>query len=78
VNDNICRTDDIKSTLSFLLDSLQRIRVTEGFSEVLKEKELEDIYCAALNLSAAVSDYLALAMKYLIDANFGNPSICCD
>ena len=44
---------------------LHRIQVTEGFSDVLDVVRLDDVYCAALRLSAAVTIYLATAINYM-------------
>jgi hypothetical protein len=50
--------------------------VTEGFSDVLSEKQLDDVYCAALNLSGAVAVYLTMAIKYWTDKNIGKGLLC--
>ena len=59
----------VDESLSFLSEAIHRVHVTEGFSEVLNEKQLDDVYCAALNLSAAVTEYLTLAIQYFTDKN---------
>jgi hypothetical protein len=41
------------------------VEVTEGFSEVLDEAQLDEVYCAALLLSASVTEYLVKAIVYL-------------
>ena len=41
------------------------MEVTEGFSEVLDDAQLDEVYCSALFLSASVTEYLAKAIAYL-------------
>jgi hypothetical protein len=43
--------------------------VTEGFSAVLDDKQLDHVYCAALRLSTAVTEYLTKAILYLEGKN---------
>jgi len=55
----------------FLLEAIRPIRVTEGFRDVLSPKQLDEVDCAAIALSAAVTDYLALAIQYFTDKTIG-------
>jgi hypothetical protein len=64
----------VDESLSFLSEAIHRVHVTEGFSEVLNEKQLDDVYCAALNLSTAVTEYLILAIQYFTDNSPCEPS----
>jgi len=57
--------------LSSLTATLQQIHVTDGFSEVLDNAQLDVTYCAALVLSAAVTEYLAQAVLYLMSDSLG-------
>lgn len=59
--------------VSKLSDTVHCIKVTEGFSEVLDEEQLGELYCAALKLSAAVLDYVAKAIEYLFYSSGGIP-----
>ena len=40
--------------------------ITEGFRDVLDDEQLENVDCAALKLSAAVTDYLAGGIEFLL------------
>lgn len=61
---------ELDKAISELSMSLQRVQVTEGFKEVLSEAQLDEVYCAALCLSASVTVYLAKAIGYL-ESHFG-------
>jgi hypothetical protein len=52
---------------------MRYVEVTEGFKEVLTEAQLDEVYCAALILSACVTEYLAKAIVYL-EENLSLPS----
>ena len=45
-----------------LADAIQRIQLKEDMSTILSAEKLDDIECAAINLSAAVMDCLAIAI----------------
>ena len=47
--------------------AIHKVQVTAGFSDVLTPKQLDDVDCAALNLSASVTEYLAMAIKYFVN-----------
>lgn len=51
---------------------MSSVRVTEGFSEVFDEEQLENVYCHALYVSTAVVEYLEKVIVYLTDNNIGN------
>lgn len=55
----------VEEILSFLSIAVDRIHVTEGFSDVLNQTHLEVVYCSALNLLAAVVECLAIIITYL-------------
>lgn len=57
--------------MAFLSDAIRPISVTEGFRNVLSPKQLDNVDCAALELSAAVTEYLALAIQYFTDKSIG-------
>lgn len=59
------KVTEVELAISKLSDTVQCITVTEGFSEVLDAEQLDELYCAALKLSAAVLDYIAKAIEYL-------------
>jgi hypothetical protein len=52
--------------------AIHRIHVTERFSEILSDAQLDDVHCAALNLSTAVTEYLVMVIQYLTDKSIGN------
>ena len=55
----------INEALSFLSDSIREVEVTATFKDILKQKQLEDVNCAAINLSAAVTEYLTMTIESL-------------
>jgi hypothetical protein len=55
---------EVEDAVKTLSDIIRDVQVTEGFAEVLDEKQLDDVYCAALGLSTAVVEYLAKAIDY--------------
>jgi len=61
---------EIEGAIANLTSTMRRIEVTQGFSEVLDEAQLDEVYCAAVILSASVTEYLAKAIEYL-EANVG-------
>ena len=63
---------EIEDAIKTLSDIIRDAQVTEGFSEVLDEKQLDDVYCAALGLSIAVVEYLAKAIYYFESNKRGN------
>jgi hypothetical protein len=65
------KAEEVDSALEFLADAIHSIHVTEGFSEVLNEEQLDGVDCAALQLSAAVTEYLAMAIVYYTDKSIG-------
>jgi hypothetical protein len=58
--------------LVFLADTIHSIHVTEGFSKVLNEEQLDSVDCAALHLSATVTEYLAMTIVYYTDKSIGH------
>ena len=56
---------EVEVAMKTLSDTLRDAQVTDGFSEVLDEKQLDEVHCAALRLSTAVTEYLAKAILYL-------------
>jgi hypothetical protein len=64
-------TLEIEDVISKLSETIGRIQVTKGFSKVLKQEQLEGVYCAALKLCTAVTEYLAKAIIYLEDQSLG-------
>ena len=62
---------EINGTLLFLSDAIHRVQVTKGFSDVLNDKQLDDVNCAALNLSAVVTEYLTMATEYFMENSIG-------
>jgi hypothetical protein len=59
----------------FLSIAIGRIQVTERFSDVLSTNQLEDLYCAALNLSTAVCECLLLLIMSLTEGGIGEPQM---
>jgi hypothetical protein len=57
--------ETLETAIKTLSETLEHIQVTEGFKEVLTPAQLEDVDCAALNLAACVTDYMAKAVAYL-------------
>jgi hypothetical protein len=57
----------VEGALVVLSAAIHKVQVTEGFRDVLTPKQLDDVDCAALNLSASVTEYLAMAIKYFLD-----------
>ena len=56
---------EVEDAIKTLSDIIKRAQVTEGFSEGLDDKQLDEVYCAALRLSTAVTEYLTKAIIYL-------------
>lgn len=52
--------------MSELCEAIECVQMTEGFSDVLTDEQLDDVYCAALKLSAAVTEYMANSIEYLL------------
>ena len=65
------KATEMEGILTFLSDSIHVIQVTDGFRDVLKPRQLDDADCAALNLSSAVTVYLAMAIQYFNDESIG-------
>ena len=57
----------MEGALEFLSDSISRIKVTEGFRDVLLPEQLDEVDSAAINLSSTVTLYLAMAIQYFTD-----------
>jgi hypothetical protein len=57
----------VDAAFSFLSEAMSCIHVTEGFSEILDQEQLENVYCRGLHVSAAVTEYLEKAIIYLTD-----------
>ena len=64
-HDEIGRRDEIVETLQFLLTTLRRIQLTNRFPPHIRLPQFETAECCALNLSAAIIDYLAIAIEHL-------------
>jgi hypothetical protein len=56
---------EVEDAMKALSDTIRDAQVTDGFSEVLDEKQLDEVHCAALRLSAAITEYLAKAILFL-------------
>jgi len=67
------RRDDVEATISFLSESLNDVQVTEGFSDVLTDDKMEDVYCAALEVATTSTKYLSLAITFFKDKSIGVP-----
>ena len=63
--DAVQRTVEVEEAASRLTETLDRVEVTEEFSEVLGNKQIDEVYCSALALSAAITEYLTIAIMYL-------------
>ena len=63
---------ELENTIASLSEVIQRVEVTEGFNEVLTESQLDGVYCSALVLSAAITEYLTKTIGYL-EKNLSNP-----
>jgi hypothetical protein len=61
----------VEEALTSLSSAISRIKVTEGFRDVLQQHQLDEVDCAAINLSAAVTEYLAIAIQYFADNSIG-------
>src|SRR5579859_5459208 len=61
---------EIEGAISNLSTSIRSIQVTQGFSQVLDEGQLDEVYCAAVALSASVTEYLTKAILCL-EGNLG-------
>jgi tripartite-type tricarboxylate transporter receptor subunit TctC len=55
------------NSIAFLSEAIRRVQVTDGFSNILSERQLNGVYIAALDLSAAVAEYLAMVITYFTD-----------
>jgi hypothetical protein len=62
--------EDVERAISELSAIMRRVEVTEGFKDILDESQLDAVYCAALALSACVTDYLTMSIMYL-EGNLG-------
>lgn len=71
VDDSVEKADEVDGAIVTLSDGLHRIRVIDGFREVLTGEQLDDVDCAALNLSAAVTSYLTMAIEYYTPTTMG-------
>jgi len=56
---------DVEDAIKALSDTIRYTEVTEGFEEILDDKQLDEVHCGALRLSAAIAEYLAKAIIYL-------------
>lgn len=64
MNDSDERDTEANQAVGKLTTTLDRIKVTEGISDVLDETQLEEVDYAAVELSAAVIEYLARAITH--------------
>lgn len=69
---------EVEDAIKMLSDTIQSIQVTEGFSEVLDDKQLDEVYCAAMRLSTAVTEYLTKAILYLESNKRGTDMLAMD
>jgi hypothetical protein len=58
---------EVENAIVELSDAIHHISVTDGFRDVLTLDMLDNVDCAAIHLSAAVTEYLAMAIKYFRD-----------
>jgi selenophosphate synthase len=63
--------EQVNADLSFLSNAIHRVQTTSTFMDILDMDQLDEVYCAALNLSAAVTDYLTMAIKYFTAKSTG-------
>ena len=63
--DEIGRREEIDETLQFLLSTVRRVQLTNRFPAHIRLPQFELVECCALNLSAAIVDYLAIAIEHL-------------
>ena len=56
---------EVEDAIKTLSETIRDAQVTDGFSEVLDEKQLDEVHCAALKLSTAITEYLAKAILFL-------------
>ena len=68
------KAEDVENVVSTLSATIHRVQVTEGFSDVLDYKQLDDVYCAAIKLSTAVTEYLGMAIVYFENKNLSKYS----
>ena len=59
------KEEEIIETIEMLSTDIHRIRLVKNFPQNVAEAQLENVNCAALRLSAAVMEYLAMAIKQL-------------
>lgn len=66
------KAEEVDGALTTLSDAIHDVQVTDGFDEVLSQQQREDVECAAINLSASVTKYLAMAIEYFTDRTFSS------
>ena len=54
---------DVDATISYLSTAVERIQLNSDFPKVLTPTQLDDIYCVAIRLSAAIMDCLGTAIS---------------
>jgi hypothetical protein len=64
---------EVEDAIKTLSDTIEGAQATEGFSAVLDDRQLDTVYCAALRLSTAVTEYLTKAILYLESKNSDTP-----
>ena len=69
--------EEIEEAISNLGLTIGRIQVTEGFLEVLDAAQLNEVDCAALRLSLAVTKYLTKAIIYLENTRLSINTFVC-
>jgi hypothetical protein len=65
---------EVDETISFLSEAIHHIQVTDSFADVLDENQLEEVYCRALNLSAAVTEYIVIAIIFFTQKGIDCPT----
>jgi hypothetical protein len=76
LNDAGKKAEDIEKVISTLSETIQHAQITEGFSDVLDSEQLDVVYCAAIRLSTAVTEYLAKAIVYFEDKDLSKHLPC--
>lgn len=65
--DAVTLSAELERAIANLSSTVRQIEVTQGFQEVLNIAQLDEVYCAALQLSSCVTEYLAKIIQYFHD-----------
>jgi hypothetical protein len=71
VYNNNEKAEEIGDTLRLLSYSIHNVQTTDALKAILSLRQLDDVYCAALYLSAAITEYLTIAIKFYTKLSLG-------